>query len=831
MLAVLVLSLLASPLQAWPLLVGAGDRSITVPVPLPTLQETVPLSPQQAMQGIYRENLWRDALAPSPHVFWHRLDIKAQFGGAPRRFYLTTDIHILRHLDFYVLRDGRVIQQQRSGLLDAEPAPHYEGVYLPLTLQPGDMLTVLIRKENTGPGILPLSLQDESAFKASQQKRFFVWGGVIAVLAVLALYNAMIYAMYPGSAYLWYLLFHATTFCYFSGLHGFGFWLWPDAMQRWLAQGIMGLNFILLWLIPQFANAFLDGARNTPWHRRHLYLFHLFCLPGAVLAFWLPEYKLVAVFSLMQVIGTIFFVTMGFAALRNGFRPALFFLLSWIFVGAGAGVGMATFMGILPANFFTVHGFLLGSMAELITLSVALADRVKFTERQTLAQAFVDPHTGAPNFSFFTHQFPAQLDDLLAKHSHLFLVVIELRGMRELVSLLGPEAFRLAYDRHSERMTRLLRQQNWSVPVQMLSGDEQFFMTLPGGQELLLVSTGHPATDSVVPMLQTLLAKADESVTVNGVHSKIGLRLGCAPFRPQQHDISECFRQAQVALMTAQRNRRLWDIFDPEQDAFIKHRLSLLSDLRQAIAANQLQIHIQPQFDMASGALAGGEVLVRWQHPEQGFVSPALFIPLAERSQLVFDITRQVLQKTCAFLQQQRLPDDFHLSVNLSALDIGDSRLLSLVRHCLQTYNISARRLLFEVTESALMHDPERFLDVIRALREMGFRIAIDDFGTGYSSMTYLQQMGANEIKVDIRFVRNIHLSKTSQDIVKAIVQLAVATHARAVAEGVENEQELATLLQLGCTVAQGFFWSPALPAADFAAQFFAHAVRGEQRN
>jgi len=459
-------------------------------------------------------------------------------------------------------------------------------------------------------------------------------------------------------------------------------------------------------------------------------------------------------------------------------------------------------------------------VAELITLSVALADRLKFMENKALAQAFVDPQTGAPNFSFFNNRFPEQLPALTQRHPHLFLLVLDLHGFRELVGLLGPDVLKQAYDRHVDRTVNLLRQKSWAVPILTLQGQDSYFMTLPGGQEMLLISTGQPASSSVEPMVRDLLKLADEAISVNDIHSKIGFRIGCAAFRPQQHTIFECFRQAQIALLTAHRHKRAWEIYDSTQDSYIKYRLSLLSDLRLAIAEETLSIYIQPQFRLQDGALTGGEVLARWQHAREGFVSPDLFIPLAEQSQLIFDITRQVLQQTCAWLQQHSLPEEFHLSVNLSALDINDHRLLSLIRHCLHTYNVQPRHLLFEVTESAVMDDPERFLDVIQALHDMGFKIAIDDFGTGYSSMTYLQQMDADEIKIDIRFIRNIEDSETNQNIVKAIVQLAQATGAYTVAEGIETDAELAVLRSLQCEYAQGYLWSAALPAAVFAEKY-----------
>lgn len=814
--------------QSWPVQVSTDTVSLHLPVPFPTLKDERSLPAPEWLLADINSNLYAASIRPSANTYWHRLTFQARFADrAPHRFYLVADTHILRHLGFFVFRNGTLIHQQFDGLQDIadksehEAHRHYRGIVVPLDMRDGDSVTVLIRKQNEGPSILPLRLLNADAFEVHQQHQFMIWGGLLAILLVLALYNALIYAMHPGTAYRWYLLFHSITFFYFSGLHGYGFLLWPSALQLVLAQNIVPMNFLLLWLVIQFARIFLDAKIQTPQLERLAPGFTWLCLPGAALACLLPEYQMIPVFSLLQVCGSLYVVVMGIQALQRKFRPARYFLLSWLCTAIGAGTGMLTFVGMLPPNFFTLHAFAIGTLGELILLSLALADRIKFMEDHALSQAFVDPQTNAPNFSFFKNRFPEQLPSLQQRYPNLFVVVLDLHGFRELVGLLGPDVLKLAYDRHVERSQHLLANRNWAVPIRTLQQENAYMMTLPGGQEMLLVNTDRPSPDSIKPILKELLDMADDAITVNDINSKIGFRIGCAPFRPEQHSIFECFRQAQVALLTAHRNRQAWAIYTAEQDVFIKHRLSLLSDLRLALVDDQFSIHIQPQINLHSQKVVGGEVLVRWQHPRDGFISPGVFIPLAEQSQLVFDITRQVLQKTCLWLQQQRwLPDDFQLSVNLSALDINDNRLLPLIRHCIQTYDVPPQRLLFEVTESAVMDDPQRFLSVIASLHDMGFRIAIDDFGTGYSSMMYLQKMNADEIKIDICFVRNIDQSETNRNIVKAIVQLARATGAHTVAEGIETDAEREVLQALQCDVAQGYLWSPPLPAATFAERY-----------
>lgn len=813
--------------QSWPVQVTADTEAVLLPTPLPTLQDERAIPAAEWLQVEMGSDLYADSIRPSPDTYWHRLTFKATFADpAPRIFYLVADTHILRHLVFFVFRNGALLHQQREGLREIAGRPgheghrHYQGIVVPLEMHDGDTLTILIRKQSDGPSILPLRLLNADAFQVHQQHQFMTWGGMLAILLVLALYNALVYAMHPGLAYRWYLLFHSLTFFYFSALHGYGFLLWPETLQLTLAQNIMPMNFLLLWLVVQFTRAFLDTRNQHVRLDRVARGLNWIYLPGAVLACFIPEYSLIPPFSVLQLVTWLLIVAMGIQALQHKFRPARYFLLSWLCTATGAGIGLATFVGLLPANFFTLHAFALGTICELVLLSLALADRIKLMENHALALAFADPQTHAPNFSFFKNRFPEQLPALQQRYPNLFVIVLDLHGFRELVGLLGPDVLNLAYERHVERSHHLLANRHWAVPIRTLERKDAWVMTLPGGQEMLLVNPGSQSPESIKPILKELLEMADQAITVNDINSKIGFRIGCAPFLPEQHSIFECFRQAQVALLTAHRNRHLWEIYNGEQDVFIKRRLSLLSDLRQALMDDQLSIYIQPQISMRTQQLVGGEVLVRWQHPHEGFISPGVFIPLAEQSQLVFDITRQVLQKSCQWLQQSQLPDGFQLSVNLSALDISDNRLLPLIRHCIQTYNIPPRRLLFEVTESAVMDDPQRFLTVINSLHDMGFRIAIDDFGTGYSSMTYLQKMNADEIKIDICFVRDIDQSETNRNIVKAIVQLARATGAHTVAEGIETDAEREVLQALQCDVAQGYLWSPPLPAATFAERY-----------
>ena len=278
-------------------------------------------------------------------------------------------------------------------------------------------------------------------------------------------------------------------------------------------------------------------------------------------------------------------------------------------------------------------------------------------------------------------------------------------------------------------------------------------------------------------------------------------------------------------LLSNQYSHKTWQFYQQQHDIFIADRSDLIRDLEVAIRHKQLVVYIQPQFTLGDHGPAGGEILLRWHHQEKGFISPQKFIPLAEQSKLIFPITKFVIEEACLWLKDLKEinPDfykNFRISVNISALDIAEPRLISFLQNTLFYHGIDNNKIMLEVTESAAANNAELFLSTIHKLKVLGFPISIDDFGTGYSSMQYLQTMEADEIKLDMAFIRDIDKNPTSQKIAKAIIDLAHSTGAHTLAEGIESEEELECLKRLKCQQAQGFYWSPAISLSQFEKEY-----------
>jgi EAL domain-containing protein (putative c-di-GMP-specific phosphodiesterase class I) len=284
-------------------------------------------------------------------------------------------------------------------------------------------------------------------------------------------------------------------------------------------------------------------------------------------------------------------------------------------------------------------------------------------------------------------------------------------------------------------------------------------------------------------------------------------------------DADTLLRRADVAMYVAKQTRGGYAVYTPDQDHSSSERLSLVGALRRAIADDDLRLVYQPKVDCRTGAVAGVEALVRWTHPQYGPIPPDRFVPLAEQTGLIRPLTRWVLN--AAVSQARQWHDEglmLSMAVNLSAHDLQDTELPRRVAGLLERWQVGAEWLKLELTESALMADPARALQVLTELCDLGVRIAIDDFGTGYSSLGYLKRLPAHEIKIDRSFVADMAAEERDQAIVRSTIDLGHNLGLAAVAEGVEDRQTLELLRGLGCDLAQGFYLSRPLPAERVAA-------------
>jgi EAL domain-containing protein (putative c-di-GMP-specific phosphodiesterase class I) len=262
-------------------------------------------------------------------------------------------------------------------------------------------------------------------------------------------------------------------------------------------------------------------------------------------------------------------------------------------------------------------------------------------------------------------------------------------------------------------------------------------------------------------------------------------------------------------------------VYDSELNDHSPERLGLLGELRRAIDNGELVLHFQPKVAVPGEQVCGVEALVRWQHPERGLIPPASFIPLAERTPLIRPLTRYVLDaalEQCA--RWQAAGRQLHVAVNISARNLLDEGFVDEVLEQLVRWRVPAPCLELEVTESAIMAEPERARAILSRLAEVGITLSIDDFGAGYTSLAHLKDLPVHQLKIDRSFVARMTADRSNALIVRSVVELGHNLGLTTVAEGVEDRPTLDRLGELGCDVAQGFYLCRPLPAAQLEAWF-----------
>jgi diguanylate cyclase (GGDEF)-like protein len=296
-----------------------------------------------------------------------------------------------------------------------------------------------------------------------------------------------------------------------------------------------------------------------------------------------------------------------------------------------------------------------------------------------------------------------------------------------------------------------------------------------------------------------------------------GIGIACWPQHADEGDA--LLVHAEMAMYAAKRLSNGPATYDPALDATSAQTLTLMSELRQAVERRELRLYLQPKLALDDRRVVGAEALVRWQHPQRGLVPPVQFIPFAEQTGFIRFLTMWVFEE--AARHWQTLADeglDLLLSVNLSTRDLMDPDLPAKFDALLVKHLVPASAFCLEITESAIMDDPQRALGTLDALHDMGFKLSIDDFGTGYSSLAYLKRLPVDELKIDQSFVRNMETDRDDTTIVRSTIDLAHNLGIMVVAEGVETVEVWNMLRELKCDQAQGYHMGRPMPVGEFSA-------------
>ncbi|MHB8622411.1 MAG: PAS domain S-box protein [Sulfuricaulis sp.] len=430
----------------------------------------------------------------------------------------------------------------------------------------------------------------------------------------------------------------------------------------------------------------------------------------------------------------------------------------------------------------------------------------KFRAQESLAtMAYYDNLTGLPNRALLVDRLRQAMIDADRHERLVALLFLDLDRFKNINDTLGHETGDLLLHQVAQRLQKCVR-----------SGDT---VSRPGGDEFIIVLAGVAHVDDVSRVAQKFMDVFSAPFEIDGHELFVTVSVGITLYPFDDRDLETLYRNADAAMYHAkEQGRNNFQFYRAEMNAQSLKRLTLENALRRALERDEFRLYYQPQVDLKSGRIIGAEALIRWQHPELGLVPPNDFISLAEDTGLIVPIGAWVLRQACA---QARAWQDagitpLRVAVNLSARQFREPNLFEEITHALQHAGVSSEWLEVEVTESLVMLNIERTIEVLHGLEQIGVSVAIDDFGTGYSSLSYLRRLPIDVIKIDRAFIEHINDNADDAAIAGAIIALGQSLQLQIIAEGVETSEQLDFLRHHGCDIAQGYYYSRPLPAADF---------------
>lgn len=439
---------------------------------------------------------------------------------------------------------------------------------------------------------------------------------------------------------------------------------------------------------------------------------------------------------------------------------------------------------------------ILRAVCQTVALAMANACNVQELE----FQATHDSLTGLPNRTQLHRDATESLRWISGSARQLALMLLDLDRFKEVNDTLG--------HRTGDQLLKLVAQR-----LQEMLGSQDAMLARLGGDEFAILLRAVSSTDQAMATAAHVVAALREPIEVEGIFIELGASIGVAVY-PQHGGTSHALlRCADVAMYAAKTSVTSVSLYDSSHDAHNPRRLAMITELGAAIRGEQLVLHYQPRYQLQEGRWCSSEALVRWQHPRLGFIPPGEFVQFAETSELIRPLTLWVARQTARQLAAWRDEGlSISTSINLSTRNLLDIALPDALAELIQEYRLEPGSLELEITETALMTDPDRAMQVVERLAGLGMRLSIDDFGTGYSSLAYLKRLPLHSLKIDRSFVRDMLHDDQDAIIVRSTIGLAHSLGLQVVAEGVEDLATLARLREFGCDEAQGYVLSKPQP-------------------
>ncbi|MFL1456538.1 EAL domain-containing protein [Marinobacter sp. GN3S48] len=829
-----------------------ADPSASSRLPQPSIAFLkAPPAEKDAVPELLDRPDWQPLAEETPNFgyvtdnYWYRMPLES----SPDNQVLEISYPQLDYVRFYLLADGEVVQTVVTGdhLPFSERPLYHPSFLIPYTVEPNVEYEILLSVKTSGAHQVPIRLWQQNALFDALTTEDRLHSLYYGILITTIFFNLFIFLALREATYLYYVL---STFSYLflmATLRGVTFQVfWPD--NPWLQNQVMlmvvpvAVLFALL-----FARSFLrlwETAPRTDLLLQFLSGVSLLAILGTfVLEFNTSIKSSVALalsaFLVLIIIGPLQWIR------RN--PQAGYYTIAWGLLIIGTMLTASNKYGLLPTNWLTTYGMQVGSALEAILLTIALAKRLyneredrlhareaelramaarRSAELRMMDQALHNPLTGLPNRTCFE----MMINDLIARvpDQRYAIAVIHLNNLQSITKTLG--------HRNTDRLIELAATRYHSV-VREIPGILAIEET---DHRSVYLASLEPATFgfvvdadqiSAAPRAIVLgLEELREPIDYLGMQLPLDPQIGTAIFPDHAQDTNSLIRRAHIAQDSDEARDRGLAYYQPTRDSYSADRLTLVSELRQALQNNELALHLQPKLSLESHTVVGLEALIRWPRRKSPIRADEI-IAIAEQTGLIRPLTRWVLEQSLAL--RTRLLDrgwPLSVSVNISPNNLREPDFPDFVQRLMNSHHRHRGAITLEVTETSMMQDPANSLKALNSLHSAGIPVSIDDFGSGYSSLSYIKQLPASEIKIDRSLITDITTQPGDRVIVQTTIDMCHSLGYKVVAEGVEDDETAELLKAMGCDMIQGYWLTPPLPIDEMLVWLSGHTTSGVSR-
>lgn len=796
----------------------------------PELSYWIPKNVNQTLQSILdnKKITWKilpgskDSLGYLGRPAWFRAEA-VNTKNHPIKRMVVISAPYLDHVNVYIVEGGKINASWKLGdsLPFSERPISHPYFLIPINIPAKGSTSIYAFVSNKGTATMPLSIWKTEAFYKYYAKERFLELVAIGFIIYSAFFALLSCILFLDLTFFYYSMFLICIAALQASLQGFLFQLFWPRNPSLNHMSLVATPAALLFILAFTERFFRVKIR----HPKYMPIFTFLIFSSATIPFVLAfsfgitwSKFFVSYFGLLTLAALLLF---GLILWKKRTKGAAFYSFSMISLFIGGFVAVLRADGVFPVNIYTTSSIALGSAIQALILSLGIVWRLngernqRFNAQKELIQsqkqqielekirlheATHHPLTMLPNRSFLIEQLENWISE--DKKQSFTLCLLKLNNYAQIAPLLGWDRMKSVILSYSEWLKERLKLHFQDHLLFFNASSIEVLISIENDVFGFLISDyahGRVNFDKLLKEVSKPFEYRDMYLAWSPVLSCIRHPIDDLTAVGLVEKAIHGFRQASQGI----------SIFDAHHEELREQKLLLILDLKNSINEGHLSLALQPQASLNSGEIIGLEALVRWNHPKYGFIPPSVFVPFAEEIGLMEALTTWVVKKSFATLEKIRAAGftDITLSFNVSANDLGaESALFNVLTEQIEDWKVEARQICIEITETAVMQNLQSSQDTLKRFQNLGFMVAMDDFGSGYSSLTAIQNMPLDKIKIDRGLVDGVASSNKLQNILKTAISMGKSLGLQVVAEGVENDKDLAWLKTIGCDIAQGYF-------------------------